>query len=109
MLLDLDALPSVAVTVALVSVETPPTLAPKVLVVAPAGTTMLAGTVSSAEVELIAIVVLDADAFARVAVHDIVLLDMAPVGEHAKETSAGTIRFTEVARESLNVAVIVAV
>ena len=85
MLLDLDPAPSVAVIATVVSAETLPMLALNVLVALPAGTTMLPGTVTRAEFELIARLVSNAAVDDRVAVHEVVPPDMTPDGEHATE------------------------
>ena len=85
--------PSVALTVPLLSAEIVPIVALKALVVLPALITTLAGTVISVDVELNEIVVFATGACDRVIVQLLVAPDITPVGLHTSElTSIGAVR-----------------
>jgi hypothetical protein len=85
-----DDAPTVAVTVPVVSAGMLPMLALKAFVALPVVTTMLAGTVIRAEVELSVTVVSVGAGCERVAVHELVTPDITPFGAQTTEvTSTG--------------------
>ncbi len=85
---DFDEAPRVPVIAAVESLVTLPIAALKLWVALPAGTTMLAGTVTKLEFELIVTVVFEAAVCARVTVHTLVVPDISPFGEHANELTS---------------------
>ena len=85
--------PSVALTVSLLSAAIVPIVAVKACVVLPAFITTLAGTVTSVDVEVNEIVVFATGACDRVIVQLLVAPDITPVGLHTSElTSIGAVR-----------------
>ncbi len=89
-----DEFPSVAVSVAVVSLAIGPAAAVNVWVELPAGTIMLAGAGKRAEFELMPMIVAVATISDNVTVHTLCAPDIRPVGEQPNEVIRGSTRLT---------------